>query len=171
MDATVKSGGCGPVSMSIVIDNLFGKGTLPPEESAKFAIECGARVSGGTNMSIFVENLLKKYKMQFVALNDIDSVVSRLTDPTKCIAIANVSGDIDGVKTGIFSNGGHYIVLSQADSNSVQIIDPGLYSTKYSSAYRKKFVNVQDGLCYAVATTVDFDCKNRNPKYYLFIKE
>ncbi|MBQ3858946.1 MAG: hypothetical protein II779_00340, partial [Clostridia bacterium] len=41
--------GCGPISVSMLIENMLGI-PFPPEESAKFFLECGARAAVGTNL-------------------------------------------------------------------------------------------------------------------------
>lgn len=166
-NATVKSGGCGVCCASMIVENLTGK-SFPPTVSAKYAISCKARVSGGTDIVTLAKHLISDYPLEYKSTNDVSTLIGHIKSGG--MAIANVGGDRSGYK-GVFSNGGHYIVVLGIDSTGKLIIgDPGLYSGKYSASYRK-VVTVKGDLCYASADVLDKDCANRNPRYYLFKKK
>lgn len=71
--ATVKSSGCGPVSMSMVVENLTGK-AFPPEESVALALQCGARVPGGTDMAALCKAACARFGLTWSTGNDIGVV-------------------------------------------------------------------------------------------------
>ena len=163
--ATVKSGGCGVCCASMVLEATTGI-KLPPEKMAPYAIKVGARVIGGTDMRKLSNALAADFGIKFAEYSRVEGLVSLLK--AGGIAICNVAGDRAGHK-GIFSNGGHYIVAAGiAADGRIIIYDPGLYKGKYSSAYRKKYVEVSGDRLLVSAEALDKDCEGRNPKYYLF---
>lgn len=164
--ATVKSGGCGVVCASMVVENLTSK-DFSPEQSAKFAIEKGARVSGGTDMKKLSNALCGKFGLRVKTTNLISELVTAVKKGG--IAIANVGGNRSGYK-GVFSNGGHYVVVFGLSNNKLQILDPGLYAGKYNKSHRK-VVSVHGDILTAAMSVLEKDCANRNPKYYIFEKE
>lgn len=164
--ATVKSGGCGVVCASMVVENLTGA-HFPPEQSAKFAIETGARVSGGTDMKMLGNALCDKFGLTLKTTSLVSEVVTAVKKGG--IVIANVGGDRPG-HYGVFSNGGHYLVIYSINDNYFRILDPGLYAGKYNKPHRK-CVKVLDNVVIADKTVLDKDCANRNPKYYIFDKK
>ena len=164
--ATVKSGGCGAVCAAMIVENLLGE-AFPPERAANFAIVCGARVPGGTNMRTLSTALCKTFPMKCETTNDIDKLVACVKNGG--IAVANVGGERSGYK-GVFSNGGHYVVVFDISGSRLRIADPLLYNGKFDKPHRNA-VTVSGKEAKAAPNVLDKDCDNRNPRYYLYTKE
>ena len=159
-DATVKSGGCGPTCMAMIVETLLGVG-FDPTLAAAFAMTCGARVAGGTDMKILSAAICKAYPLMYTTSNSVMLALDTLL--AGGMVIANCGGDDPAVEgDGVFSDGGHYICLF-GDA----ILDPGLYAGKYDRTGREK-VKVHDGMVYASLLTVDGDTRSRSPRYYCF---
>lgn len=163
--ATVKSGGCGVCCAAMVLEATTGI-KLPPEKMAPYAIKVGARVSGGTDMSKLANALAADFGLKVAEYDRVEGLVSVLA--AGGIAICNVSGDKPTMK-GIFSNGGHYIVAAGiAADGRIIVYDPGMYTGKYSTTHRRKFVEVAGDRLLVSADALHADCAFRSPRYYLF---
>ena len=157
--------------MSILLGNLCGI-DFPPNKAAEYAIKCGARVSGGTDMQLLSACIARDYGLTRTLTDDVGKLTASLKNGA--VAVCNVGGDNDstGYK-GVFSTGGHYLVAVGVDDDAVLLVDPGMYDTKYSSSYRSSKVNVlsvKDGIIAADKAVLDGDCANRAPRYYIFQK-
>ena len=155
--------------MSILLGNLCGI-DFPPNKAAEYAIKCGARVSGGTNMMLLSSCIARDYGLTRTLTDDIGKLTASLKNGA--VAVCNVGGDRDGYE-GVFSDGGHYLVAVDAADDAVLLVDPGMYDTKYSGEYRSSKVDVlsvKDGLIAADRAVLDRDCANRAPRYYIFQK-
>ena len=166
--ATIASAGCGICCASMVL-SAVGIDIDPPK-MAKLAKEWGARVDTGTDMGVLSFRLKSSYNLNMDKYDDISRLQKDLSAGK--IAIANVGGDRTGYK-GVFSNGGHYIVVYGLTSDARPVIyDPGFYQGKYDSSYRAKLVTIgEKNQLYADWRTLERDCSNRSPRYYVFSKE
>lgn len=151
----------------MIVENLTDW-RVPPEKMAPYCIEIGARVSGGTDMVVLSDGLSRDFGITYTTTNDKAKVVTHLQSVG--MAVANVGGDRGNYK-GIFSDGGHYIVLCRVVGNQIMIADPYMYSGKYNLSYRRDKVTVSGNFVYSSIDTIDKDCDNRNPRYYLFSRK
>lgn len=165
-NATVKSGGCGVVCASIIVEELTDH-SFPPTKSAPYSIEKGARVSGGTDMKRLGQAVAQDFGISFETTNDLNKLKSHIKQGG--IAACNAGGDRSGYK-GVFSSGGHYVVAMKYREEGPLLWDPGLYSGKYQKSYRSA-VTVSGNDLYAPWKVLEKDCENRSPRYYLFAKE
>lgn len=147
----------------MIVENLLHI-SFPVEQAAKFALDAGARVSGGTDMEKLAKALCKSFPMDYQFTSSIDSLIFALN--SGCMAIINVGGDRTGHK-GVFSNAGHYIVATKIYKGKVEIADSGLYNGKYDKEWRR-CVKVRNGLVYSNFDTIQADTENRSPRYYIF---
>ena len=161
--ATVKTGGCGVCCASMIVEGLTGK-TWPPEESAKYAIKAGARITGGTDMERLSSCIAKDYGLSFKTTDDLSALIAHL--PTG-MAVINVGGDRSGY-TGLFSDGGHYITATGLNNGKIVIYDPGYYPGKFSKAGRGGKVSITGNEITVVPALLDKDAESRSPRYYLF---
>lgn len=157
--ATVKSGGCGVCAAGMIVGALCGQ-AVTVGEMAQFSMDCGARVSGGTDMRRLSAALCSRYGLTCRMTNDANALRQHLR--AGGCAVCNAAGN------GIFSTGGHYIVALGELAGRVCVADPGIYSGKYVSGARKAAVSVCGELLLADYAVVDGDCTGRTPRYYLF---
>ena len=152
--------------MSILLENLCGV-TVKPELSARYAIECGARANGGTDMAALSASIARDYGLQRSTTDSTDELLDALEGGA--MAIVNVGGDRKG-HDGIFSTGGHYLVAVAADEGAVLLVDPGIYHGKYAGKYRAERVAVLGDAVACMAKALASDCENRSPRYYILGK-
>lgn len=157
------------VSASMIIDNLTGR-QADPEAMAAYAMEKGARVSGGTDMAALAQAISADYGLTCTTTSDETELIAHLQ--SRGMAIANVGGNCGGY-TGVFSDGGHYIVCAGlANDGRVIVLDPGYYPGKFNLLGRRGKVEVDESnYCYCDISVLGADTANRSPAYWLFQKE
>lgn len=163
--ATVASGGCGVVSAAMIISNLTDHVTNP-KTMALYAIQKGARVSGGTDMITLSKVISIDFGLNYVTTNDENKLLQHLKYGG--MAIANVGGNRPGY-TGVFSDGGHFVVVAGVTGGKVIVLDPGYYTGKFNKPGRSGKVTVVQGYqCVCDISILAKDTENRSPAYWLF---
>lgn len=141
---------------------------IGPVAMAEYAISIGARVSGGTDMNTLAAGICKAYGLEYSTSSDEPDLLAHLQ--AGGMAIANVGGNRGGY-TGVFSNGGHFIVVAkQIDDGRVAIMDPGHYMGKFNLSGRRGKVEIDGDFCYCDIDVLAEDCSNRSTRYWLFKK-
>lgn len=134
-NATVKSSGCGPTSAAMIISSFLK--TIYPNEMAKLFLDNGLRADTGTSHEAF-SWIAKKYNLKMKKTVYIADAVEYLKKGGMCIAYCKAGG--------LFSTGGHIIVLSELRGENLVVFDPYLYANKFKSGNRK-CVSVQGNEC------------------------
>lgn len=136
---TIGTSGCGPTCAAMVVSSLTGN-IVRPDTMGDIFREQGYRVPGGTNSNAFYY-VAKRWGLEC-------NRKVRLDDAVDCLkrggmVIANVKAG------GVFSTGGHYIVLSaMKDVNTIIVFDPYMYSNKFNTAFRRNKVQVNGNIVY-----------------------
>ena len=166
---TVKSSGCGVCAASMIVEGLLGV-TFPPPEMAIFSQSCGARNQNGTRMQTLSRALVGKYPNLSVEETDKESA---LLDHLKRggAAVALVYGSREGWP-GAFSTAGHFIVVRGVSRDGrLEVLDPNLYSGKFSSAFRCSRITLEGNVALCSMETLQQDCLWCSPRYWLFSEE
>lgn len=162
--ATVKSGGCGPTAAAMVVETLRPDERCDPVLAASYARLGGARVSGGTDMGLLGRLTGQRFGLSVTATSALAELRAHLKKGG--VAIANVAG------RGMFSTGGHYLVVLAEEDGLLTIADPGYYGGKYGVRYPRRRAAVRvagpDHLLRCAPSVLDADCVGRSPRYYLF---
>lgn len=164
--SNVKTGGCGVVCASMIVENLTGK-SFSPVESASYSLKNGARDDYGTNLLILGKAISNDFGLDYSTTNSIDDLWGHLKSGG--MAVANVGGDYGNYK-GVFSDGGHFIVVAGInEGGNLIILDPGYYQGKFeiNNRYGKvEYSNYPE--LYVNVNILDTDCKIKATRYYLF---
>jgi hypothetical protein len=164
-NATVSSGGCGVVCASMIVSNLTDK-IVDPVAMAAYAQKKRARVVGGTDMNLLAKALCIDYPLTYRTTNDENQLLDHLRKGG--MAVANVGGNRPGY-TGVFSDGGHYVIVAGLNNDGrVIVLDPGLYNGKFNKKGRKGKVTVKGNECLCDMSVLAQDTANRSPAYWLF---
>ena len=168
-EATVKSGGCGPCSALMIVENLTSNRFLMADW-VSWVIAVGARVSGGTAMGTLALAMAAKFGFTYTTTDDEERLKAHLA--AGGMAIANVAG-ANGDWRGLFSTNGHFITVLGLDGNGRLIVgDPDFRSGKFNSGtlgqWRSQYVTVSGQIVYVKPGFLHEDTKNRTPNYYLF---
>jgi len=166
--ATVKSGGCGVCCASMIVENMTAH-SIGPKLMSTYAINKKARVSGGTDINALAKAICADYGLSVKATNDEAEMIVHLA--LGGMAIANVGGNHDGY-VGVFSDGGHFVVVAGlTDNGKAIVLDPGYYPGKFGKSGRMGKVVVNVNQCICDVSVLGKDTENRSPAYWLFSKE
>lgn len=123
---TIGTSGCGPTCASMVVTAT--KGTITPPEMCDLFVKYGYRsTNNGTYWSAF----------RFVA-DTFDIVYQETTDIQKAIQLLeNQNYVVASCGNGLFTTGGHFILLTKVENGMIEIYDPYLYAGKFDTATRR----------------------------------
>lgn len=131
---TMKSSACGPTSAAIIVSS--SKGTILPTTMANLFVDNGYRTANnGTAWAAFPFVADYFNFNEYYTTSNFDKAMSYLAQKdsngnSKYYMVASCG-------SGLFTNGGHYIVLVSLDGDTIQVYDPYLYSGKFTTASRK----------------------------------
>ena len=125
-NATIKSGGCGPTSAAMIISSMCQ--TVYPNEMGDIFRKNKLRAAEGTDPKAF-EWIASKWGLQVKKTIYINDAVECLKRGGMCVAYCKAGG--------LFSTGGHIIVLADVKGNNLMVYDPYLYAGKFKNGNRK----------------------------------
>lgn len=167
IDASVAKAGCGLCSLAMVIDRLTMQ-SVSLKELIELSKEYKANLQVGTNMRVLAPEIARLYDLDYSTTEDIAEAVKCLQSGG--IVIANVGGDREGY-TGVFSHGGHYILLLCASGNDICVLDPSLKEGKYEEEGRSGKVRLDGSFAWCDASLLAVETDNRSPGFYLFSRK
>lgn len=132
---TMKSSACGPTSAAMVVSS--SKGAILPTTMAQLFVDNGYRTaSNGTAWACW------SFIADYFGFDEYKTTTSFSTAEKALETDDNKDGVSDyfvvvSVGSGLFTTGGHYIVLVGDNDNTLTVYDPYLYSGKFSTASRK----------------------------------
>lgn len=166
--ATIKEAGCGLCCLSMMVDQLTTK-ELPLEECIALSQANGANREIGTNMKILAPVVVEKFDLQYSTTDSIETALDCLHAGGR--VICNVGGDRDdGAYVGLFSHGGHYILLVSENAGRVCVMDPSWREDKFQEPGREGKVSQDGVLVYCTTAQLARDSDNRSPAFYLFAR-
>lgn len=162
---TMASSGCGPTAAAMVVSS--SKGAILPTTMANLFEDNGYRTAdNGTAWACW----------PFVAdYFDFDEYYPTTSD-SKVLSALKTDKNNDGVSdyfvvasvgTGLWTTGGHYIVLVGDDEGVIRVYDPYLYSGKYNTASRRAAGVIVDGNA-ALVTEANFKKYSNVVQYWVF---
>ena len=165
---TVASSGCGLCSCCMVVENMTGS-SFTPAQAVKLANDCRAWDNTGTEITLLAPAVCEKFGLTYELTCDHGKMQQFLQNG-EGMAIANSGGDREGW-TGVFTHGGHFIVLVGAKGREICVMDPHVPAGKFDEPGRKGKVRMEGNLCYVDIAVLARDCENRYPSYCLFRKK
>ncbi len=126
INQTIGSSGCGPTCASMVVTSI--KGLYTPEQMANLFLKYGYRsANNGTYWSAF-RFTADVFDIEYKELVKLDDVCNALNDNWMCIAACG---------NGLFTTGGHFVLIYGIDGDTLKIYDPYLYNEKFNTATRR----------------------------------
>ena len=144
---TIGTSGCGPAAAAMVVSSI--KGNITPDQMANLYMKYGYRSANqGTYWSAF-KWTTDVFDIGYSECYRLDDAIAKLKDNHYIIASCN---------QGLFTYGGHFVVLVGIEGNYIKIYESYLYSGKYDVASRRgkaivrgntTYVSIQDFRQYA----------------------
>ena len=134
---TIGTSGCGPTSAAMVVTAI--KGTITPPEMGDLFVQYGYRSSNnGTYWSAF-RWVADVFDIGYQECSSLDTAVN---------LVRNNNYVIVSCANGLFTTGGHFIVIVGIDGDTLKIYDPYLYSGKFDTSTRRGKVTVSGNTVY-----------------------
>lgn len=134
---TIGSSGCGPTCASMVVSSI--KGIITPPQMAEIFVQNGYRSSNnGTYWSAY-RAVADQFNIGYTETSDIQKAIDLLKNKNYVIASCG---------NGLFTTGGHYIVIAGIEGNTLKIYDPYLYNGKFETSTRRNKVIVEGNTIY-----------------------
>ncbi len=143
---TMKSSACGPTSAAMVVSS--SKGSILPTTMASLAVDNGYRTAGnGTAWAYY------SFVADYFGFNEYHST----SNFNAMLNYLKTDNDHDGnadyyiiasCGSGLFTTGGHYIVLVADNNGTISVFDPYLYSGKFDIASRRGKASVSGNTVY-----------------------
>ena len=134
---TIGSSGCGPTSSAMVVSSI--KGNITPDTMANLYTQYGYRSANqGTYWSAF-KWTADVFDIEYSECYKLDDAVAKLKDNHYIIASCN---------QGLFTYGGHFIVLTGVEGDYIKVYDPYLYNGKFNVSSRRGKATVSGNTVY-----------------------
>ena len=134
---TIGTSGCGPTSSAMVVSSI--KGTITPDTMARLYTQYGYRSANqGTYWSAF-KWTADVFNIGYSECYRLDDAVAKLKDNHYIIVSCN---------QGLFTYGGHFIVLTGIEGDYIKVYDPYLYNGKFDVASRRGKAEVKGNTVY-----------------------
>jgi len=164
----VARSGCGLCALCMVIDLLTSE-ELSVEECVRMAEDCGASYGVGTDMSMLGAVAAEKFDIDYSQTFSLDEVIEHLRRGGQVIALMVVP---EGEKTGLFTDGGHYINLISTDGEEFCILDPHYMDGRYDIPERAGKVDTTHApYLYCDVNLVHAQTKTYRERYHLFSRK
>ena len=134
---TIGSSGCGPTSASMIVTAI--KGTITPDEMARLFVQYNFRsANSGTYWSAF-RWISDVFNIEYKETSNFNTMLDLLRNDNYLVA---------SVGNGLFTTGGHFIVLTGIEGNNIKVYDPYLYAGKFDTATRRGKASVVGNTIY-----------------------
>ena len=131
---TMKSSACGPTSAAMVVSS--SKGAILPTTMAQLSVDNSYRTTNNGTAWAYYSFVADYFDFnEYHTTSNFDTAMSYLSQKdgdgnSKYYIICSCG-------SGLFTTGGHYIVLVGLDNGTIQVYDPYLYNGKFTTASRR----------------------------------
>ncbi len=134
---TIGTSGCGPTSAAMIVSSI--KGTITPDKLGDLFVENGYRsANSGTYWSAF-RAVADEFDIEYQETSSFDTAIEKLKNNNYVVC---------SVGNGLFTYGGHFIVLVGIENDMIKIYDPYLYNGKFDTSTRRGKVTVSGNTVY-----------------------
>ena len=153
---TIGSSGCGPTVAAMIVSSI--RGEITPEEMAELFLKYGYRSpNNGTYWSAY-RAIADEFNIGYEETANFNKALELLRNNYYIVVSCG---------NGLFTTGGHYIVLVGIEGDVLQIYDPYLYNGKFRTSTRRGKVVVEGNTVYC---TIDNFRKYANYKNFFCYK-
>lgn len=134
---TIGTSGCGATCGAMIVSSI--KGTITPDKMGDLYVKYGYRSANNGTYWSAMKWTADVFDIGYKETSNLDTAVSLLKDNYYIVAICN---------EGLFTYGGHFIVLTGIDNDNIKVYDPYLYSGKFDTSSRKGKATVSGNTVY-----------------------
>ena len=134
---TIGSSGCGVASATMIIDSIVGN--VSTTDIADTFVKYGYRsTNNGTYWSAY-RAIADEFNIEYQETSNFSVMLEMLKNNNYVIA---------SVGNGLFTTGGHYIMIYGVEGDNLKIYDPYLYAGKFETSTRRGKVTVKGNTVY-----------------------
>lgn len=134
---TIGTSGCAPTTASMIVTAT--KGAITPDKMSNLFVQNGYRsANNGTYLSAF-RAVADEFNIDFEETTNLNRAVDLLNN-NHYLAVSCANG--------LFTTGGHLIMIYGVENNTLKIYDPYLYSGKFETSTRRGKVTVDGNTVY-----------------------
>ena len=134
---TIGTSGCGPTSTAMIVTAI--RGTITPPEMGDLFVQYGYRsANSGTYWSAF-RWVADVFDIGYQECSNLDTAIN---------LVRNNNYVVVSVGNGLFTTGGHFIVIVGIEGDTLEIYDPYLYAGKFDTSTRRGKVTVDGNTVY-----------------------
>lgn len=134
---TIGNSGCGPTVSAMIVSSI--KGNITPDVMANLFVKNGYRSpNNGTYWSAY-RAIADEFNIGYTETSNINKAIELLKN-NNYVACS--------VGNGLFTSGGHYILIVGIEDNVLKIYDPYLYNGKFDVPTRKGKIVVEGNTIY-----------------------
>lgn len=134
---TIGTSGCGPTSAAMIVTAT--RGAITPDKMGDLFVQYGYRSSNnGTYWSAF-RAVADEFDIGYQETSSLDTALN---------LVRNNNYVVVSVGNGLFTTGGHFVVIVGIDGDTLKIYDPYLYSGKFDTSTRRGKVTVSGNTVY-----------------------
>lgn len=134
---TIGNSGCGPAVAAMVVTATTG--TITPPDMGDIFVQNGYRsANNGTYWAAFPW-IADVFNIKYQETSNFDKALELIKDNNYVVVPCG---------SGLFTYGGHYILITGIEGNNLKIYDPYLYSTKFNTSSRNGKVEVKGNTVY-----------------------
>lgn len=123
---TMINSGCGPTSAAMIVSSI--KGEIRPDTMGDLFVKYGYRSANAGTYWSSMKWTADVFNIGYKETSSFNTMIDKLKDNNYVVAIC---------REGLFTYGGHFIVIVGIDGNTLKVYDPYLYSGKFATASRK----------------------------------
>lgn len=124
---TIEQSGCGPTAAAMVVSSI--KGAITPDKMGDLFVKYGYRSTNNGTYFSAMKWVADAFNIGYKETYSLDTAVNLLKQNYYIIVSCN---------EGLFTYGGHFIVLVGVDNNNLRVFDSYLYNGKFTTSSRKK---------------------------------
>ena len=134
---TIGTSGCGSTCASMIVTAC--KGTITPDTMSDLFVKYGYRSpNNGTYWSAF-RAVADEFNIGYTETSDIQRALQLLQNNNYVVV---------SVGNGLFTTGGHFIVLTELKGDRITVFDPYLYAGKFETSTRRGKATVEGNKVY-----------------------
>ncbi len=156
----IATNGCGICATCMMVELLTDK-ELPVEECVQISYDTVANHKPGTDLDRLSPAVAERFDLDYEPTDDLDEVIDALRCGGKVII---------HVQKGLFTAGGHYMLLVSYDGEDFCILDPSYKPTKFATPEREGRVDESHVpfLYYNARLMHEEETSDKYTKYHIF---